>query len=193
VKNYRSYDISQLGGSFVAQSSDGEDDTALVSMNINRIYQAIDQLWTTLEKGKRPAWFVGTSIDLDSVAAECFPSDTDPPWGGTNIIGLIKFITVIFVTATPIAYLIHRFMVHSEPAVIFTLAVCAVAVCCGTVPALLLSLLSAAAYNLVVVPPELQFTIPETYEVFYIVINVVISIGLPMLIRFQLKKPDWQD
>jgi hypothetical protein len=191
VKYYRSYDISQLGGSFVAQSSDGEDDTALVSVSISRIYQAIDQLWITLEKGKRPSWFVGTSIDLDSVAAECFPSDTDPPWSGTNTAGLIRFISAVFITAAPLAYMIHRFMTHSEPAVIFTLAVCAVAVCYGTVPALLLSLLSAATYNLVVIPPELQFSMPCPSEVLYILINVVISIGLPILIRFQLKRPDW--
>jgi hypothetical protein len=190
VKNYRSYDISKLGDSFVAQSSDGEDDTALVSVSLSRIYQAIDQLWITLEKGKRPAWFVGTSIDLDSVTAECFPSDTDPPLGGTNIISLIRFISVVFITATPLAYLIHRFMEDSEPALIFTLGICAVAVCYGTVPALLLSLLSAAAYNLVVVPPELQFTMPCANEVFFIAINLVISIGLPTLIKFQLKKPD---
>jgi hypothetical protein len=191
VKQYRSFDISQLGDSFVAQSSDGEDDTALVSVNINRIYRAIDQLWITLEKGKRPAWFVGTSIDLDSVEAECFPSDTDPPWGGVNFKRLISFISVVFVTATPLAYGIHRFMTNSEPAVIFTLAVCAVAVCYGTAPALLLTLLSAASYNLVVVPPELQFTLPDSPEVFYILINVVISVGLPMLIKYQLKQPDW--
>src|ERR1700730_18584012 len=163
-------------------------------MNINRIYQAIDQLWITLERGKHPEWFVGTSIDLDSVAAECFPSETDPPLRSTNTIGLIRFISVVFITATPLAYLIHRLMIHSEPAVIFTLAVCAVAVCYGTGPALLLSLLSAAMYNLVVVPPEMQFTMPATCELFYIVINVVISIGLPVLMKFfQLKQPDrWE-
>jgi K+-sensing histidine kinase KdpD len=83
----------------------------------------------------------------------------------------------------------HRYLLHSEPAVIFTLAVCAVAVGFGSGSALWLSVMSAMAYNLCVVPPEMAFTVPQVEEFLYLLVNVIISVGLPMIVRGSITPP----
>lgn len=75
----------------------------------------------------------------------------------------------------------HIYIKEAEPEIVFTTAICAVAVRFGRFPALVLSALSAVALNLIDIPPVGMLTIPGWEEAVYIVVNIIISLALPVI------------
>jgi hypothetical protein len=77
VVEYRSYEITQQNGHFVARTQEGED-PSIVSRHARRVMDAIDQLWDALEQGAMPAWFTAwlkapiDNLDLDSTENEVY-------------------------------------------------------------------------------------------------------------------------
>ncbi|SHH07127.1 DUF4118 domain-containing protein [Bradyrhizobium erythrophlei] len=183
---YRHYAISHLGSNFIAKSQDG-DDVALVSVDVQRLIFAIDKLWDGLESGYSPAWFKQLPIhvlDLDDPAfARHFPPITETVPIGLSLIPSISYAVMALFVTLPIAFFMHRLIVASEPEVIFTLAVCTAAMGFGTVPALVLTVLSAVAYNFSIVPPVTEFSFPTVCEIVYLMINVSVSIVVPWALR----------
>lgn len=77
--SYRSYDISNEDGRYVAKSLDGED-CVFESANVLTLLRGIDLLWAVLEGSSEiPAWFTQwmanpIKINLDQIQK----SDSDP-------------------------------------------------------------------------------------------------------------------
>jgi len=70
-----------------------------------------------------------------------------------------------------------------SPEILFTLAVCVTAAAFGSKPALALTLLSTLVYNVFVQPPFGSLSIPTTCEVLYFILNVSVSVTLPIIAR----------
>lgn len=180
--------ISSNGGNFVARCNDDEG-IALVSCDVERITEAIDQLWDGLEGGNMPPWFRDPTIDLDDpaygrhftdAAKEPAPITQQPR---NQITGQVMFSLAVVAIAAPIAMFMRCQLAECEPDIVFTLAVCAAAMV-GTLPALLLTGLSAVVYNFTVVPPVGTFTSPTGEEIVYVLINLLASITIPMFLEW---------
>jgi len=214
ITEYRTYEISRKSGFYFASALDG-DDLLMRSVCMSIIRAAIDQLWEGLETGELPSWFHQWSkaptpfIDLDAIAGlkeqrddstfnvsrrvrekvsafmaramipqEASPSQVDPPSRPSLMI-----FTAILV-ATPLSVIL-KYDAGIDPAVIFTLAVSAIAVLFGKWPAIALSALSGLAYNLCVVPPIWTLDPPERFEIVYLILNIGISFVLPWLLSYK--------
>ncbi|WGD50742.1 DUF4118 domain-containing protein [Bradyrhizobium sp. CB1650] len=179
--------VSRNGANYVARSLDDGDDLALVSRDVERITQAIDQLWDGLENGIPPDWLGDSTIDLDEpsvaehfgVAAQPRPLDSYKDKRFAQIV-LALAMTAI---AVPLAICMHVHLSECEPEIVFTLAVSAVAMI-DMMPALLLSMFSALAFNFSIVPPESAFTMPTREEIVYFLINIMVSIAIPLLLSW---------
>jgi K+-sensing histidine kinase KdpD len=207
---YRSYSIQRTHGLYIATTADG-DDLELSSRHAHRLIRSVDQMWDALETGVLPEWISemlksgSSSIDLDlpviaaqipdgkrwlaeaqrlfktkgSIGAtqmqtERTASEVDPP-------NKFFFVPTALVTAAGLAFLMHQFITGAEPAIVFTLAVTATALVFGSIQAAILSGLSMIAYNLCIVPPVFEFTLPTVSELFYAAINFGISFVIPLL------------
>lgn len=185
---YRGYNISQNGANYVARAVDGEE-LALVSRDVERLTGAIDEMWEGLEEGQLPPWLgEPTTIDLDhpSIAKHFEEVTLDlvpPPTWKFRAAGQIIFALSVLAVATPVAVFMHFELAEVEPEIVFTLAVTAVAVL-GTLPAVFLTLIVAVVYNFSHVPPIGTFTAPTRAEVVYILINLLVSIAIPMFLEW---------
>ena len=198
--NYRSFVIAKEDDWYIAKSLDGEP-AEICSRHLLRLMRAIDALWISLDSGTAPQWFTDDDlIDLDEPvcdrmrllrplalssykAAESVPSEVDPPKRATNVFLMVAAAVGI---AVPVAIGLHQIVSTSEPAIIFTLAVMAIALTYGAVPAILASLVSMVVYNFAFIEPILHLTVPGAEELSYTLINVAISFGLPWI--FGLRK-----
>jgi hypothetical protein len=184
---YRGYSISSNGANYVARSVDGEE-LALVSRDVERLTTAIDQMWDGLEDGALPGWLKEpTTIDLDDPSiAHHFGEAKVLPAPQSHVkskhVSPIILMAALAVAA-PLAVFINWELKEVEPEIVFTLAVCAVAMF-GRLHAIVLSLLSAAVFNFVAVPPIGAFTSPTREEIIYVLINVLAAIGIPMLLEW---------
>ena len=68
--DYRGYWVSSDGANYFARTLDDGDDLVMVSRDVERITQAIDQMWDGLETSSLPAWFREPMIDLDDPSFE---------------------------------------------------------------------------------------------------------------------------
>jgi hypothetical protein len=180
---YRNYLIAKVGDLYVAQS--GDDECVLVSSNRQRLTLAIDDLWSSLERGFEPAWFSGsTAIDLDAYGPESNPSEPDPPptYKG-QLVGYLAFGATALLVSGLGATLMELSSFHERIDAIFTLAVCAVAIVLGSKYALFLSCLLALVFNFVEPPALFQFSTPCFGEMVHVVIDVVASIAIPMIVN----------
>ncbi|MDB5610692.1 MAG: hypothetical protein JWP25_7592 [Bradyrhizobium sp.] len=188
--HYRSYIIEAEDGWYIAKSLDGEPEE-ICSRHLLRLMRAIDELWASLETGKIPQWFSHEAlINLDQPvrsafrlpklrkSAESVPSEVDPPRSMATIFLMIVAAVGI---AMPIAIGLHQLVSTSEPAIIFTLAVMAIALTYGTVPAVLASIVSMIVYNFSFVLPMMHLPVPGAEELSYTAINIAISILLPWI------------
>jgi hypothetical protein len=182
---YRNYQIAKVGDLYVAQA--GDDECLLISSNQKRLNLAIDDLWSSLERGMEPAWFSGsTAIDLDSYGPETNPSETDPPptteykdqW-----VSFMAFGATALLVSGSAAALMEISSFHERIDAIFTLTVCAVAIVLGSKYALLLSCLLALVFNFVEPPGLFQFSAPGFGEIVHVAIDVVASIAIPMIVN----------
>lgn len=83
--------------------------------------------------------------------------------------------------AVPVAIMMHQLVATSEPAIIFTLSVMAIALTYGTWPAIIAALISMAFYNFSFIDPVLTFTWPSKAEIVYTIINVIMAAVIPFL------------
>jgi hypothetical protein len=200
---YRAYQIANENGLYIGRSMD-EETFALGSTSVLRVMRAIDTLWHGLETNRSPAWLTqdayinldhpsldeqfqtaGTAEQSGQFTFETSPSEVDPPkWRS------LLFVLAAIAVAAPLSFFMHQVLVTSEPAIILTLAVTAVALTYGTNPAVLLTLFSMLFYNLCIVPPALAFSVPTSHEIVYAAINVGISVAIPWLFGTRQK---WQD
>lgn len=183
---YRGYGVSANGCNYVARSLDDGDDFALVSRDVERIAQAIDQLWDALEDGIPPDWFRDSTVDLDkpSVAEHlAVAAQPRPLKYKYQRVGQILLALAIFSIAVPLALFMHFQLSDCEPEIVFTLAVSAVAMI-DMVPALMLSVFSALAFNFTIVPPETTFTPPTREEIVYFLINIIASVAIPLFLNW---------
>ncbi|MGC0389144.1 DUF4118 domain-containing protein [Bradyrhizobium sp. USDA 241] len=182
---YRGYEVSRNGANYVGRSLDDGDDFVLVSRDVERITQAIDQLWDGLENGIPPDWLRGSTIDLDepSVAEHIGVAAQPRPLNRSGHQRCIQILLALamFSIAVPLAIFMHFELSECEPEIVFTLAVSAVAMI-DMMPALLLSVFSALAFNFSIVPPETTFTAPTRGEIVYFLINIIVSIAIPLLL-----------
>lgn len=184
---YRGYGVSANGCNYVARSLEDGDDFCLVSRDVERITQAIDQLWDALEDGIPPDWLMDSTIDLDEpsvaehfgVAAQPRPLDRYKDQRSAQVLLALAMVSIV----VPLAVLMHFKLSDCEPEIVFTLAVSAVAMI-DMMPALLLSVLSALAFNFTIVPPETTFTKPTREEIVYFLINITASIAIPLLLSW---------
>jgi hypothetical protein len=193
---YRSYMIASEDGWFIAKSIDGEPGE-IGSRHLLQLMRAIDALWAALDTGAVPQWFsTEEMIILDqpvrdhlklraafkifpvrpAAAFETTPSEVDPPASKMRVLFTILAAVGI---ATPLAIGMHQLIESSEPAIIFTLAVMAIALRYGSWAGIAVSLIAMALYNLVILPPVTSFTIPGAEELLYTLINTCISFALP--------------
>ena len=144
---------------------------------------------TLRPSGKPPAWFRdAAAIDLDEPSiSESFVEkvETAPPIKYERT-GQIMFALAVLAIAAPASLLMRCELSECEPEIVFTLAVCAAAMI-GTLPALLLSVFSALVFNYSVVPPESAFTIPTREEIVYFLINILVSIGIPLFLSWVIE------
>jgi K+-sensing histidine kinase KdpD len=184
---YRNYMIARLGDKFVARSTD--DECLLVSTSQQRLNSAIDDLWDSLERGREPAWFTGSSaIDLDTFGPEAAPSSSDPPPNPTEggwKISYTTFSLSAVAFSLPLSYLIQTTWWPNRVDCMMTVGVCAVAVAFGRRFALLAALIATLEFNLVAVPPILEFSIPTFSEFGLVVMNLVAAIGIPELLKLR--------
>jgi hypothetical protein len=192
--HYRSYVIDAEDGWYIAKSLDGEPEE-ICSRDLHRLMRAIDALWASLETGKIPQWFsdealinldqpIGDHLNLRSAfrlpklrkSAESVPSEVDPP---RSIATIFLMIVAAVGIAMPVAIGLHQIVSTSEPAIIFTLAVMAIALSYGTVPAVLATIASMIVYNFSFVLPSMHFPVPGAEELSYTAINIFISFLLP--------------
>jgi K+-sensing histidine kinase KdpD len=186
---YRSYVIDAEDGWYIAKSLDGGLEE-ICSRDLHRLMRAIDALWASLETGKIPQWFSDEAlINLDQPvrafrlpkllkSAESVPSEVDPP---RSIATIFLMIVAAVGIAMPVAIGLHQLVSTSEPAIIFTLAVIAIALSYGTVPAVLASIASMIVYNFSFVLPSMHFPVPGAEEIAYTAINIAISILSPWI------------
>jgi len=191
---YRSYVIQAEDGWYIAKSVDGEP-SEICSRHLLRLMRAIDALWASLETGKIPQWFndeeliyldqpghdhqnLLSSFRLPKLrkSAESVPSEVDPP---SNMATIFLMIVAAVGIAVPVAIGLHQLVSTSEPAIIFTLAVMAIALSYGTVPAVLATIVSMIVYNFSFVCPNMHFPVPGAEELAYTAINVFISFLSP--------------
>jgi K+-sensing histidine kinase KdpD len=211
--SYRSYAIATEGDDFVAREAGQDEEIPLVirSKDMNRLTRSIDELWDALESGTKPAWYKAwednpkRSVDLDSrftakasdfaVAmsgkvfatepdVESVPSETDPPMTRKALLFTISAILVSSLMASGM----QLAMAHVEPEIVFTLCVGLIAMLYGWRPAISTAIASMAIYNLVAIPPVLEFSIPSTSEIIYGLINVAVSLMVPLLVGEDKKK-----
>ena len=179
---YRNYRIAKVGDLYVARSSD--DGCVLFCSDQQRLNLAIDDLWASLEKGIEPAWFSGSSaIDLDTLSPEATASETDPPPVREWRISYWLFGASALMVAAPISCLVHRMSLPVETDILFTLGVCAVSVAFGQTYALLMTALSALAYNFFAIEPCWAFNWPCAEEVGYVLVNMLAATVIPALIK----------
>ena len=87
---YRSFDVSNEDGKYIARSSDGEE-CQLSSKYLLRVLRAIDTLWAALDGDTQPIWFsdwtqsTAKTLDLDQAVGvmddlpqECRVDHHDP-------------------------------------------------------------------------------------------------------------------
>lgn len=188
---YRNYDVAKVGNNYVAQSE--EEDAVMVSRDFARIRLAIDLLWDGVARGAKPVWFsTNTVLDLDSVdieATESVPSETDPP-KQVKKISYTWFALSAFVVSIPLAGLLSLVKSSAETEILFTFAVCAVAVAFGRGYALLMCGLSALLYNVFIIEPSMTLTAPTAAELAYILLNILASIAIPMIMKSKGLRPD---
>jgi K+-sensing histidine kinase KdpD len=185
---YRGYGVSPNGSNYVARPLDDGDDFVLVSCEVERITQAIDQLWEALANGDSPEWFGDSAIDLDEPSiAEHFDERAQPirqPNAKHQRVGQIVFALSMLAVATPLAMFMHFVLSECEPEIVFTLAVCAAAMIGTTLPAIILSVIAAGVYNFSHMPPVGTFTGPTREEVVYFLINILVAAAVPMFMEW---------
>ncbi|MGX9944818.1 DUF4118 domain-containing protein [Bradyrhizobium denitrificans] len=181
---YRNYRISKLGDQFVAQSVD--DDCLLISTSQRRLNAAIDDLWSSLERGAEPAWFTGSSaIDVDTFGPESAASETDPPAANTWTISYPLFLASAVLVSAPLSYFMALKHIPARIDVILAIGVVAVSVAFGKRFALMASVISAFVFNFFAIEPLLSFSIPTFEETIFWVVNVAASWGIPELIKLR--------
>jgi K+-sensing histidine kinase KdpD len=177
---YRGYAISHVGSSYIGKSEDGED-FSLVSTDVRRLMAAIDQLWDALEHGTPPLWFIEPPplFDLDHPSvAHAFNTRSLKPWLSSQM----AFVIGVLGISSSVAMLLGTVVRNDSPEILFTLAVCVTAAAFGSMPALALTLLSVLVYNVFVLPPFGSLSIPMTCEVLYFILNVSVSVTLPIIV-----------
>lgn len=181
---YRGYGVSADGANYFARSLDDGDDLVMVSCDVERITQAIDQMWDGLEDGSLPAWFSEPAIDLDDPSIDHhFKPISVPQIHPYSPSHQLLFVLAALTVTVLFAVFMRFEMSECEPEVVFTLAVCAVATI-GTLPAMALSVFSAFAYNYFSVPPMTAFSSPTRMEVVYFLINFLASVAIPMVLEW---------
>jgi K+-sensing histidine kinase KdpD len=185
---YRNYLIARVGDKYVAKS--GDEDCILVSTTQRRLYEAIDDLWLSLEKGAEPAWFTGSSaIDLDTFGPESVPSSSDPPATrvrpGAYRISYLTFALTAFCVAAPLSYIMEMMCFPKQVDVMLTVGVCAVAVAFGKRYALIAAAIATIVFNFIGVEPILSFSIPTAGELAFASMNILVAIGIPELLRMR--------
>lgn len=184
---YRNYLIARVGDKFVAQSSD--DECLLVSSTQQRLHTAIDDLWTSLEKGVEPAWFSGsTAIDLDTFGPDPAEASADPPVAQepapVRQISPWLFALSAVAVSVPIALLLEFMEWEARADVIFMLGVCATTIAFGRRYALMLSAVALFVNNVFCVDPVLTFTIPTVSEDIFFVLNILAVYCIPVVIAW---------
>lgn len=185
---YRNYMIARVGDKFVAQSRD--DECILVSSQQRRVHNAIDDLWSSLERGVEPAWFSGsTSIDLDTFGPESVPSSGDPPEvqppARAYKVSYLAFALTAFAVAAPASYAMAVLAFPRQVDVMLSIGVCAVAVAFGKQYALIAAAIVALVYNLFAVEPLLTVTLPTASEFAFSAFNFLAAVGIPELLKLR--------
>jgi hypothetical protein len=187
---YRNYTIARLGDKFVARSTD--DECLLVSSNQQRLNAAIDDLWESLERGREPAWFTGSSaIDLDTFGPESVPSSGDPPASAVRkqyTISYLTFAVTALLVAGPLSFIMECYFPKRVDTML-TVGVCAAAVAFGRNYALLLTAVAGIMYNFFSADPILGFSIPTLSEVVLWCFDAVASFGIPELLKLRCLQP----
>jgi K+-sensing histidine kinase KdpD len=183
---YRNYMIARLGDKFVARSTD--DECLLVSTSQQRLNSAIDDLWDSLERGREPAWFTGSSaIDLDTFGPESVPSSADPPASAVRkekTVSYLTFVVTALLVAGPLSFIVECYFPKRVDTML-TLGVCAVAVAFGRNYALLLTAIAGIMYNFFVVEPLWDFSIPTLSEAVLWCFDAVAALGIPELLKLR--------
>lgn len=190
---YRNYTIARVGDKFVAQSED--DQCLMVSGQQHRLHTAIDDLWTSLDRGVEPAWFSSNSaIDLDVFGPESAPSSSDPPLASPPKDYKVSYwtfgLSALFVSA-PLTYLMEVSELFPRRVDVFlSIGVCAVAVGLGRNYALLATAIIAVVFNFFAMEPFLAFATPTWSEVVYLSCNLALATMIPALIDWRESRRD---
>ncbi|WP_091977022.1 DUF4118 domain-containing protein [Bradyrhizobium ottawaense] len=194
---YRAYVIDREDGWFIAKPLDGEPGE-IGSRHLLRVMKAIDALWATVDSGSLPQWFntedlinldqpvrdrlkLGAFRTLPARIASTFDtnaSKVDP----TKLSKIILTVLAVVGIATPVAMGMQQLVAGSEPAIIFTLAVTAIALQFGRWPAIGASLVVMVLYNFSFQAPVMTPSLPTLEECAYTLINLVVSVALPWLL-----------
>jgi K+-sensing histidine kinase KdpD len=118
--------------------------------------------------------FIGAGLKQKEAVA----SEVDPP-------SAFFFVLSAALAAASLSVLMHNFVggLEHENYLFFMFAVMATAMVFGRLPAIILSIVSLFAYNLLIVPPEWNFTLPDQHEWIHFAVDLVISLVGPWALR----------